>query len=85
MIQRYRIIDDPQWARTIAGSGLTFESAAGIDYFIGEPDLLGKGIGSEAVAAFTSIVFADYLGVDSFVVTPHPICTSPNRVDLIQG
>ena len=26
--------------------------------------------GSEAIAAFTSIVFADYLGVDSIVVTP---------------
>ena len=70
MIQRYRISDHPEWDRTIAGSGLTFRSAAGIDYFIGEPDLLGRGIGSAAVAAFTSMVFAEYEDVDSVVVTP---------------
>jgi RimJ/RimL family protein N-acetyltransferase len=70
LIQSYRVGDHPRWADTIAGSGLVFPSAAGIDYFIGERDYVGHGIGSAAIRAFTDLVFAAYPDVDEIVVTP---------------
>lgn len=70
MIQRYRIGDYPETERAIAGTGHTPRSAAGIDYMIGEPELLGRGIGSAAIAAFTDKVLEDYRDVDSILVTP---------------
>jgi aminoglycoside 6'-N-acetyltransferase len=70
LIQSYRIADHPEWATMVAASGLTFASAAGIDYMIGEPELVGRGIGSVAIAQFTASVFAAYPEVDCIVVTP---------------
>lgn len=50
LIQSYRISDHPQWAQTISGTGLALPPAAGIDYFIGEADLVGGRIGSAALS-----------------------------------
>jgi len=58
VIQRYRMSDHPDRKRSLARTGLTFRAAAGIDYMIGVPDLVGAGIGSAVVAAFTADVFA---------------------------
>jgi aminoglycoside 6'-N-acetyltransferase len=70
MLQRYRMSDHPDWERSLASTGLSFNAAAGIDYAIGVPDLVGRGIGSEVVAAFSADVFARYPDVDQIVVTP---------------
>ncbi len=43
MIQRYLMGDHPNWLDAIAASTLAFDTAAGIDYVIGEPDLVGQG------------------------------------------
>ena len=69
-IQRYRMVDHPDWERSLAPAGMTFGAAAGIDYAIGEPTRIGRGIGSEVVRRFTDSVFADYAEVDRIVVTP---------------
>jgi aminoglycoside 6'-N-acetyltransferase len=47
----------------VAGS-----NAAGIDYLIGEPDLVGRGVGSAVIAAFSPLVF-QWRPVETIVVT----------------
>lgn len=70
MIQRYLLEDHPDWQRTLASTGQTFGSAAGIDYAIGVADLVGRGLGSKAVDAFSRDLFLAYPEVDEIVVTP---------------
>jgi aminoglycoside 6'-N-acetyltransferase len=70
LIQRYRMDDEPDWEQSLAASGLTFDRAAGIDYGIGVPDLVGRGIGTAVIAAFSASVFDRYPDIDSIVVTP---------------
>lgn len=56
-IQCYRIDDYDEYGRALA---LDVPSA-GIDLFIGEPDLIGKGLGPAAIRAFLrDVVFARY-------------------------
>jgi aminoglycoside 6'-N-acetyltransferase len=67
MIQRYQINDEPDWLPVF--DGITdVTAAAGIDYLIGEPDAVGRGIGTAVIAAFTAMVFA-WRPVTSIVVT----------------
>lgn len=65
MIQCYRHADYPDWDRTIG-----IHAAAGIDYLIGEPDRCGQGVGSAAIAAFTTVVFDLYLDIAVIVSAP---------------
>lgn len=69
MVQRYLIADEPEWRLAFDGI-CDVSNAAGIDYLIGEADLVGKGIGTAMVAAYASLVF-DWRAVDSIVVTAH--------------
>ena len=80
MIQRYRIDDEPEWQQSLAPSGLTFGIAAGIDYAIGVPELVGKGIGTAVIDAFSAGVFDRYPDVDSIVVTPQAANRASCRV-----
>ena len=53
-IQMYLLSDWPDYAALIQ------EQGAGIDLFIGEPDLVNKGIGTEVINRFVEyVVFAD--------------------------
>ncbi len=55
-IQTYRIRDYPEYDRHVCAP----EDCAGIDLFIGEPEMVGRGIGTRVVAAFLrSLVFAN--------------------------
>ncbi|MGQ0431624.1 MAG: GNAT family N-acetyltransferase [Microthrixaceae bacterium] len=80
MIQRYLMDDHPDWERSLAPSGVTFYAAAGIDYVIGVPNLVGQGVGSAAVSAFSADVFARYPGVGQIVVTPQAANRASCRV-----
>lgn len=81
MIQCYRMRDHSDWEHTLESStGLIFGAAAGIDYLIGVPDLVGRGIGSAAVAAFSAEVFARYPEVNQIVVTPQEANRASCRV-----
>jgi RimJ/RimL family protein N-acetyltransferase len=55
MIQRYMNRDDPGWDAQI-----DIPSAAGIDYYIGDPAYIGRGIGTAMIIAFVASVFAAY-------------------------
>ena len=45
--QCYRIMDSPEYAREIGAA-----DGVGMDYFIGEPDLIGRGLGQAMLAAY---------------------------------
>jgi aminoglycoside 6'-N-acetyltransferase len=67
MIQRYLLADEAEWWPAFDGI-CDVSNAAGIDYLIGEPDLVGRGIGSAVIASFSPMVF-EWRPVDSIVVT----------------
>lgn len=64
-IQRYRHEDNPEWDRAVG-----VPRAAGIDYLIGEPDIIGRGIGSQAIARFSPLVFDAYPDLEVIVAAP---------------
>ena len=80
MVQRYRMDDHPDWERSLVPSGLGFGNPAGIDYVIGEPELIGHGIGSVVIEAFSAAVFERYPDVESIVVTPQAANRASCRV-----
>lgn len=67
MIQRYLIADEPDWAAVLEAI-VEVGDAAGIDYLIGAPDAVGRGLGTAAIAAFVPAVF-QWRPVRSIVVT----------------
>lgn len=70
IIQRYRLRAYPGWSGAVAGTGLAFPEAAGIDYLIGESAHVGRGVGTSAISAFTERLWTDYPDVQVVVVTP---------------
>ncbi|GIH18241.1 GNAT family N-acetyltransferase [Rugosimonospora africana] len=68
LIQRYLIGDDAGWARAMAAAGVRADRSAGIDYFVGDPALVGKGIGSAVIASFTDQTFSRYPTADAVAV-----------------
>jgi aminoglycoside 6'-N-acetyltransferase len=78
MIQRYLFSDEPEWA-TVLGEIVEVTDAAGIDYLIGDPAAIGRGVGSAAVAAIVPMVF-DWRPVRSIVVTVQQANTASWRV-----
>jgi aminoglycoside 6'-N-acetyltransferase len=66
MIQRYRFADEPEWMTAFAGI-IDVTESAGIDYLIGEPEAIGRGLGTEAIATMTAMVWS-WRPVTSIVV-----------------
>jgi len=58
-VQRGLIEDDPETQHAIRAS-LGDGGGIGIDYFIGEPDLVGRGIGRAMISRFVDGCFARY-------------------------
>ena len=55
-VQTYRVSDYPEYRDLVAVE----EGVAGVDLFVAEPELTGRGFGSEALRRFVSdIVFSD--------------------------
>lgn len=65
LIQCYRHADYPEWDTDVG-----VENAAGADYLIGEPILVGRGHGSAAIDAVVGIAFEIYPDVKSVVAVP---------------
>jgi aminoglycoside 6'-N-acetyltransferase len=66
-VQAYRLADEPGWRATIAAAiGEVY--AVGIDYFIGEAELAGRGLGSQMIGEFVQRVWIEYADVASVVV-----------------
>ena len=56
MIQTYLVTDHPEWQQLVQVD----DDVAGVDLLIGEPDLVGHGLGPRILAAFTrDVVFVD--------------------------
>jgi len=54
-IQTYLVADNPEWA-AVTGCG---DGVAGVDLLIGEPELTGRGLGTEVLRRFVDdVVFA---------------------------
>jgi len=67
MIQRYRLRDEPEWEHAIP-AGVTPEDGAGIDYFIGDESLIGRGLGGRIISAFVASTWDRYPEVPAIVV-----------------
>jgi aminoglycoside 6'-N-acetyltransferase len=67
MIQRYLVRDDDQWERSLAPFVRT-EDAAGIDYLIGAPSAIGRGVGSAMIASFARETWAHRADICRIVV-----------------
>jgi aminoglycoside 6'-N-acetyltransferase len=56
MIQTYRVADHPDWHELVQVD----DDVAGVDLIIGEPDLVGRGLGPQVLSQFArAVVFAD--------------------------
>ena len=56
MIQTYRVADYPEWQQVVQVG----DDVAGVDLLVGEPDLVGAGLGPRALSAFVrEVVFLD--------------------------
>ncbi len=66
-VQRYRIDDDPEWRQSIQ-SLVGDSSGVGIDYLIGEADLVGQGIGRRMISEFVGDCWRRYPLEDRIVV-----------------
>jgi aminoglycoside 6'-N-acetyltransferase len=72
-IQMYLLSDWPDYAALIQ------EQGAGIDLFIGEPDVINKGIGTEVIKRFVEdVVFADP-SIDTCIIDPEITNTAAIR------
>ena len=65
LIQQYRMTDHPAW-----DAAIRIPRAAGIDYLIGEADLVGLGLGPAVIGAFVPTVFDAYPDLDVVVAAP---------------
>lgn len=66
MIQRYLFVDEPEWTRTLSKL-VDVSNAAGIDYLIGDAELVGRGVGSAMIREFVSDTFA-WRAIDQVIV-----------------
>jgi aminoglycoside 6'-N-acetyltransferase len=66
MIQTYLLSDNPEYEDAVR-----VDSAAGVDLFIGEPDLVGRGLGPEILRAFvTRIGWPTYPEIRRYMAGP---------------
>jgi aminoglycoside 6'-N-acetyltransferase len=81
MIQRYLFRDEPEWVSVLDGilDAADVADAAGIDYLVGDPAAIGRGVGSAAVAAMVAMIF-DWQPVRSIVVSVQQANTASWRV-----
>lgn len=66
-VQRYFIDEHPDWRETIRGA-LGQAGGIGIDYLIGEPDLVGRGIGRRLISQFVGVSWNRYPSAERMVV-----------------
>jgi aminoglycoside 6'-N-acetyltransferase len=66
MFQHYRIADDPEYAAALALG----EDAVGVDLFIGEIELIGRGHGPAMLLQFLREVAFPFHGIDVCVIGP---------------
>ena len=71
LIQGYRVADYPEYAEELAPVVDVPEGALTVDYLIGEPTLVGRGLGRRMVAAYCALLLAEYTESGCVVVPVH--------------
>lgn len=66
-IQRYRLADNPEWVESLKVAG-TPDDAAGCDYVIGSPELIGQGLGPQLISQFVADIWVRYPEVPAIVI-----------------
>jgi len=67
---RYRMADNDDWRTTLAATGAPLDGF-GIDYLIGDPDHIGRGVGTRMIAAMVADSWVRYPGCPTCVVGVH--------------
>jgi aminoglycoside 6'-N-acetyltransferase len=67
-VQRLRYADYPDYAAEVAPLVALPADAASIDYFVGEPTLVGRGVGTAMIVAFAARTFDEWPDVSCLVV-----------------
>ena len=65
-VQRYLVDDNPGWKKALAPAGVP-DGAAGIDYLLGVPELIGQGLGPLMISQFVEGTWTRYPGVPVIV------------------
>ena len=68
LIQRYRLEAYPQYIEELAALLEMPAAAYSIDYFLGPADVLGQGLGSRMICAFTARLWRDDPGASCVIV-----------------
>ena len=68
LLQRYTFADNPGYITDLAALIEAPGAALSIDYFIGEPDLIGRGLGSAMIRAAVDAIWRDYPNAPSIIV-----------------
>jgi len=68
LLQRYRFSDNPAGIDELAPLLDVPGAALGIDYFVGEPSLLRRGVGTAMIAAAVEAIWRDHPQAPSIVV-----------------
>ncbi|HEX8386338.1 MAG TPA: GNAT family N-acetyltransferase [Rubricoccaceae bacterium] len=71
LAQRYRIEAYPDSLAELEAVLPVPPHAASIDYLVGEPDALGRGLGAEMIGRFTETLWRDYPDAPAVVVPVH--------------
>ena len=70
LVVRYRIADNDDWRATLAPTGAPLD-AFGIDYLIGDPERIGRGVGTRVIASFVADSWVRYARCPTCVVAVH--------------
>ncbi len=73
-VERYILIERDETSDRAIGYFQHYQAGAttvGIDQFIGEEDLIGRGVGTEAIRLFIKLICLDH-GVRSIILDPAP-------------
>jgi len=66
-VQRYLIEEHPDWRATIQGA-VGHSGGIGIDYLIGEPEFVGRGIGRRMISQFVNESWRRYPSAERMIV-----------------
>jgi len=73
LLQRYRFADNPSYLDDLAPLLTVPGEALSIDYFVGDPSALRRGLGSAMIAAAVAAIWCDHPAAPSVVV---PVCVA---------
>ncbi len=85
ILQYCRFHDYPEYVDDMAPVYPVSDGMASIDYLIGDPDRVGRGLGTAMIAAFVDRVWAQEPGVSSIVVPVHAANVASWRALMAAG